>query len=157
MPDNVITQWGAIPPPVNDEVSAGARTVQKTTGTLAAGDVQLFTISGGRVRIVDFFGEVTTVLGAGTDITLEHDDGTTETPICAITEADSDAVGTVLSVVGDFSVAMTEAKNAQERTVPFALGPGNIQALIGGGTEAGVIRWTLRYQRIDSNAEVVAA
>lgn len=129
--------------------------VSKSTGTLAATTVPLFTITG-IVAVTSLIGEVTTAVtvansyklqnnptvGASEDLTTAADIGTTDTPAGEILVCELDGTALVLGA--------TPVPNP----VMF-FGAGQIES-VSAGTD-GVILWRLTYVPVSSGATVVAA
>lgn len=129
--------------------------VQKSTGTLAATTVPLFTITG-IVAVTSLVGEVTTAVtvansyklqnnptvGATTDLTAAFDIGTTDTPVGEILVAELD--GTAL------------APGGRSLVLPAVILPAGQIEHVSAGTD-GVILWRLTYVPVSIGAKVVAA
>jgi hypothetical protein len=129
--------------------------VSKSTGTLAATTVPLFTITG-IVAVTSLVGLVTTAvtvansyklqnnptIGTTADLTAAFDIGTTDTPAGEILVAELD--GTALAAGG------------RGQVLPLlVLPPGQIEH-VSAGTD-GVILWRLTYVPISDGASIVAA
>lgn len=132
-------------------------TVSKSTGTLAATTVPLFTISGGLVMVTSLQGRVTTAITVANSYKLQHNPtlGTT-VDLCAATD-----IGTTDTVVGEILVvggikATGLTVGAFPRIVPGqVMDTGQIES-VSAGTD-GVILWVVTYIPIDSGARLVAA
>jgi hypothetical protein len=132
----------------------GAR-VEKSTGTLTAATLPLFTISG-LVAITTLVGKVTTAItvanaywiqlnptvGATIALVTALDIGTTDTP-----------VGEILVVEGD-GTALALGSRAVV-TAPIICSTGQIEH-VSAGTD-GAILWALTYVPLEDDATVVAA
>lgn len=135
-------------------IHLGSR-VEKSTGTLAATTIPLFTITG-IVGVTSLVGQVTTAvtvansyklqnnptIGATTDITAAFDIGTTDSPVGEIFVAELD--GTALAPGGRSTVLPM-----------LILPPGQIEH-VSAGTD-GVILWALTYVPLSVGGSVVAA
>jgi hypothetical protein len=131
------------------------RPVSKSTGTLAATTIPLFTITG-IVAVTSLIGEVTTAItvansyklqnnptvGATEDLTAAADIGTTDTPAGEILVCELDGTALVLGA--------TPPVNSF-----FFMPAGQIEH-VSAGTD-GVILWRLTYVPISDGATVVAA
>jgi hypothetical protein len=131
--------------------------VTKSTGTLAATTVPLFTIAGGLVAVTSLVARVTTAVTVANSYKLQHNPtaGTT-VDIFAATD-----IGTTDTVVGEIFV-VTGLKT--DTLVKGALGQSQRQVImetgqiehVSAGTD-GVLKWYLTYVPIDSTASIVAA
>ena len=133
--------------------------VAKSTGTLAASTVALFTVAGGRVAITSIYGIVTTAVtvansyklqfnpttGTTVDLFAASDIGTTDTP-----------VGDLLTFTGDPGGAVLTRGGAGEGLrAPIIMTIGQIES-VSAGTD-GVINWVINWVALDDGASVVAA
>ncbi len=133
--------------------------VLKSTGTLAATTVALFTVAGGRVALTSIYGIVTTAVtvansyklqfnpttGTTVDLFAASDIGTTDTP-----------VGDLLTFTGDVGGATLSRGGAGELLrAPIALTIGQIES-VSAGTD-GVIDWVVNWVPLDNGASLVAA
>lgn len=131
--------------------------VSKSTGTLAATTIPLFTIAGGLVAVTSITGRVTTAITVANSYKLQHNPtaGTT-VDICAATD-----IGTTDTVVGEiFVVSGVRATGlvvgAAPRVTPSVImETGQIES-VSAGTD-GVIKWYVTYVPIDTGATLVAA
>lgn len=131
--------------------------VTKSTGTLAATTVPLFTIAGGLVVVTSLVGRVTTAITVANSYKLQHNPtaGTT-VDIFAATD-----IGTTDTVLGEIFV-VTGLKT--DTLVKGALGMSQSKIVmetgqiehVSAGTD-GVIKWYLTYVPLDTGASVVAA
>jgi len=132
--------------------------VSKSTGTLAATTVALFTVSG-TVLVTNIFGVVGTAItvansyklqhnpttGATTDLVAATDIGTTDTP-----------AGNVLGFSGVKTASIiTGPGSAATLTSDLVLTAGSVES-VSAGTD-GEITWYLTYVPVTTNASVVAA
>lgn len=131
--------------------------VSKSTGTLAATTVPLFTIAGGLVAVTSMVARVTTAVTVANSYKLQHNPtaGTT-VDIFAATD-----IGTTDSALGEIFVVTglktdTLVKGALGITKPYiVMETGQIEH-VSAGTD-GVLKWYLTYVPIDVGATVVAA
>lgn len=131
--------------------------VTKSTGTLAATTVPLFTIAGGLVVVTSLVGRVTTAITVANSYKLQHNPtaGTT-VDIFAATD-----IGTTDTVLGEIFV-VTGLKT--DTLVKGALGMSQSKIImetgqiehVSAGTD-GVIKWYLTYVPLDTGASIVAA
>lgn len=144
---------------VTNEASAFTKgifglTVQKSTGTLAATTIPLFTIAGGLVAVTSLVGRVTTAITVANSYKVQHNP-TTGTTIDLCTAAD---LGTTDTAAGEILVAKKGTAIAIGLAV---LGPaevldvGQIES-VSAGTD-GVILWTCTWVPLENGASVVAA
>lgn len=136
--------------------------VAKSTGTLAATTVPLFTVAGGRVAITSIYGDVTTAITVANSYKLQHNPtaGNTLDLVTATDIGTTDSpVGTVLSFTGSagniLGVGAAGSDNAQSLNGPLILQAGQIES-VSAGTD-GVINWVLTYVPLDVGATLVAA
>jgi hypothetical protein len=136
----------------------GNNLVQKSTGTLAATTVPLFTIAGGNVLVTAVFGLVTTSItvansyklqvnpttGDTTDLTAATDIGTTDT-----------VAGTILGIAQGTTAAPALLKGGQINSHMWAVPIGQIES-VSAGTD-GVILWNVYWVPLDAGATLVAA
>ena len=128
--------------------------VTKSTGTLAATTIPLFTISGGLVAVTSLVGRVTTAITVANSYKLQHNPtaGTTK-ELC--TAAD---IGTTDTAVGEIlvpKIGSSLAVGAAAEQNPIILETGQIES-VSAGTD-GVILWALTYVPLDDGASLVAA
>lgn len=139
---------------------AGLGPVKKSTGTLAATTVPLFTVAGGNVLITHAYGLVTTAITVANSYKLQVNPTTGDTQdLCAATDIGTTdtLAGTILS----FGLATTTAppklmsigygNSALNAVVPI----GQIEH-VSAGTD-GVIQWCLTWVPLDDGATLVAA
>lgn len=138
-------------------INLGQR-VSKSTGTLAATTVPLFTVAGGRVLITAIYGIVGTAItvansyklqsnpttGTTNDLVAATDIGTTDTP-----------AGDVLSFTGVRTASIERGGAAQTLTGPLVIPVGQVES-VSGGTD-GVITWVVNWIPLDDGATLVAA
>jgi hypothetical protein len=131
--------------------------VEKSTGTLAATTIPLFTITGGLVAVTSLTGRVTTAVTVANSYKLQHNPtaGTT-VDLCAATD-----IGTTDTVLGEILVvsgvkATGLVVGAAPRVVSaVVMDVGQIES-VSAGTD-GVILWSLTYVPVDNGASIVAA
>lgn len=131
----------------------------KSTGTLAASTVALFTVAGGQVAITSIYGIVTTAVtvanlyklqhnpttGTTTDLFAASDIGTTDTP-----------AGDILSFTGDVTGSyLTRGGAVETLRAPIILTIGQVES-VSAGTD-GVITWVVNWVPLDDGASLVAA
>lgn len=139
--------------------------VTKSTGTLAATTVPLYTIAGGRALIVAMWGVVTTAITVANSYKLQFNPTTGDTgDLCAATDIGTNdtAAGSVIQ----FSLATTTApaKLITGSASGGGYGTGLLNAVVSigqiehvsAGTD-GVITWNLMWLPLDTGATVVAA
>lgn len=127
-------------------------------------DGALFRISGGKIRVLGIYGEVTTAIqnqANNTKLKFNPSGVGADTDICAVLDIANDAVGTLYTISGDFSDAMKDSAGVwanetddQMETPGVVLGPGDIE-LDCAASNTGSVKWTLVYELVDSNANVV--
>lgn len=129
-------------------------------------DEALFTITGGKIQLLAIVGEVTVVIQTQANNTkLKFNPAGTgsDTDICDVLSITADAVGTLYSITGDFSDAMTESNGVwaaeSDDTMEagaIILGPGDIE-LNCAASNTGEVKWSVLYIPLDEGATVHAA
>lgn len=134
----------------------------KSTGTLAATTVPLFTVAGGLVAITSIVGDVTTAITVANSYKLQHNPtaGNTLDLVTATDIGTTDSpAGTVLSFTGPsgniLGVGAAGSDAAQGLTGPILVQPGQIES-VSAGTD-GVINWIVTWVPLDEGATLVAA
>lgn len=131
----------------------------KSTGTLAASTVALFTVAGGRVALTSIYGLVGTAITVANSYKLQHnptsgttvdlcaasDIGTTDTPAGDLLSFTGEAVGSSLSRGGA----------VETLRAPIVLAAGQIESA-SGGTD-GEITWVVTWVPLDDGASLEAA
>lgn len=128
-------------------------TVSKSTGTLAATTIPLFTVAGGLVVVTAIVGRVTTAITVANSYKLQHNPtaGTT-VDLCTATD-----IGTTDTVVGEILVAKKGsalAVGAAAITDPLIMETGQIES-VSAGTD-GVIKWYVTWCPLEDGATLVA-
>ena len=152
---------------LRQQLSSLPKIVTRESDTLPEStDEALFSITGGKVRVKEIVGEVTTVIQTqANDTKLKFNPSGTgsDTDICAALDISADAVGTLYTITGDFSDAMKESggvwaaetDNVMEQ-MGIVLGPGDIE-IDCAATNTGEIEWSVVYEPIDVGAQIHAA
>ena len=139
-------------------VNFGQR-ASKSTGTLAASTVALFTVVGGRVAITSIYGVVGTAITVANSYYLQHnptagttvalfaayDLGTTDTVVGELLGFSGEVVGSALSVGGA----------VETLRAPIVLAAGQIES-VSAGTD-GEITWVVTWVPLDDGASLAAA
>lgn len=140
-------------------IGLGTR-VEKSTGTLAASTVALFTVAGGEVLVTSMYGKVTTAItvansyklqfnptsGSTNDLFAATDIGTTDTPAGDVLTFDG--VRSSSLVRGGGGAVLGNANG-------IVLQAGQIES-VSAGTD-GVILWVVTYVPLTTGATLVAA
>lgn len=125
----------------------------------------LFNITGGKVRILGIYGEVTTVIQTQANATKLQFVSTTPgatTDLCGTLDITAKAVGSVFSITGTLATAMKVTTNnmvvpADDLAAPgLVLGAGAIK-LNCAASNTGATKWTVLWVPIDSGANLAAA
>lgn len=130
--------------------------VTKSTGTLAATTIPLFTVSG-LVAISALVGRVTTAITVANSYKLQHNPtlGTTFDLAAAADLGTTDTIaGEILVVVGPRATALAIG-NQPMTSSKIMVDTGQIES-VSAGTD-GVILWMCRWAPIESGATLVAA
>lgn len=133
--------------------------VEKSTGTLAATTVSLFTIAGGKVLITSLVGEVTTAITVANSYKLQANPTTgTTKDLCAATDigtTDTPA-GNLISCQGLTGDSLLTGPGAVPTLKqPVVVNTGTIEH-VSAGTD-GVILWVVTYVPLDDGATLVAS
>lgn len=133
--------------------------VEKSTGTLAATTIGLFTVAGGKVLVTSIVGEVTTAITVANSYKLQHNPTTgTTKDLCAATDigtTDTPA-GNLLGFQGLTGDSILTGPGAVPNLKqPLVLTAGSIES-VSAGTD-GVILWVVTYVPLDDGATLVAA
>lgn len=128
--------------------------VTKSTGTLAATTIPLFTIAGGLVAVTSLVGRVTTAITVANSYKVQHNPtaGTT-VDLCTATD-----IGTTDTILGEILVAKkgsSLAVGAAVLVAPVVMDTGQIES-VSAGTD-GVILWYCTWYPLDDGATLVAA
>lgn len=131
--------------------------VSKSTGTLAATTIPLFTIAGGLVAVTSLTARVTTAVTVANSYRLQHNPtaGTT-VDLCAATDIGTTdtALGEILVVTGTKATGLVVG--AFQRNVSAQImDTGQIES-VSAGTD-GVLLWVCTWFPIEDGATLVAA
>lgn len=139
--------------------------VERATAALPqTADGALFRITGGKVRVLGIYGEVTTAIqNQANDTKLKHNPSGTgsDVDLCAALNIANDAVGQIYSITGTLATAMKSTTlwlvaPADDIAGPgLVLAPGDIE-LDCAASNTGSVKWTLIYVPIDSAGVVTA-
>jgi hypothetical protein len=135
------------------------RRAERATQALPATTAEaIFTVTGGRIMVVQIVGEVTTAIqNQANNTKLVHNVGTgTDQDICAVLDIANDEVGTLYGITGTFADAMIgSGQTLQEQHLGVILKPGTID-LDCAASNTGSVKWTLFYAPIDRGAYATA-
>lgn len=145
-------------------IAKGIRVSRATAALPQTTDGALFSISGGRVLVVSLVGEVTTVIQTqanNTKLKFNPTAAGADTDLCAVLSTTADAVGTLYSLTGTVTDAMSEgllmlAANQQIAAPGITLSEGDIE-LDCAASNTGSVKWDLIYVPLDDGASVAAA
>jgi hypothetical protein len=135
------------------------RRASKSTGTLAASTVALFTVAGGRVALTTVYGLVGTAITVANSYKLQHNPtaGTTVDLFAATDIGTTDtAAGELLSFGGGDAGSFLSVGGAVESLrAPLVLAAGQVES-VSAGTD-GEITWVVTWVPLDDGASLVAA
>lgn len=140
------TDMGAIDVPL---VPGKQYTLMAAQASVTATTDPLFTIAGGPIKIVDFYGVVTTQMG-NSDITIQSIDTATTTtfPYSNTVTCDGDVVGTTYTFTGAIPSVLTPLTGAHNRSatpdIQWYAPIGTVDQL-GDAAVAGVIEWYMTF------------
>lgn len=135
--------------------------VAKSTGTLAATTVPLFTVAGGRVGLTSIYGLVGTAITVANSYKLVSNPTTgTTMDLCTATDLGTNdtPAGAVLSMTGPAAVitgGSTTTVNTMSLTGVVPVPVGQIES-VSAGTD-GEITWVVTWIPLDDGATLVAA
>jgi hypothetical protein len=129
----------------------GVAPISKSTGTLAATTVALFTIAGGEVLVTALWGKATTAITVANSYKLQFNPTTGDTgDMCAATD-----IGTNDTAAGSLLIAGSASGGGYALPLTAVLSIGQIES-VSAGTD-GVITWYLTYVPLTDGATIVAA
>jgi hypothetical protein len=141
------------------DIGLGIR-VDRATATLPQTTAAaIFNIVGGRVQVTGILGEVTTILGAVGNMSLESNPTTgTTAALCAVLAAGALEAGTLLSISGLKATAMygVDAGGSAMQHIPVALPVGTLDLRLS-GSSTGSVKWSIWYVPLDDGAYITAA
>jgi hypothetical protein len=137
----------------------GPNLITKSTGTLAATTVPLFTIAGGEVLVTALWGKVTTAITVANSYKLQLNPTTGDTQdLCAATD-----IGTTDTAAGTLLTFGLDTTTAPRKLMSIGYGQPLVAVVTTGqiehvsaGTD-GVISWYVTYVPLTSGATLVAA
>lgn len=137
------------------------QTTERATAVVTAAQVPLFTVSGGRIKVTQIIGEVTTAIQAlATNVRLIATPTVgTARNMCVNLNIASYALGDLLGIDGINTSAMLPPASSgvvEAQTMGVIVQEGTID-LISTAAPTGSIKWTLKWVPIDAGAAVVAA
>lgn len=132
---------------------------EKSTGTLAATTISLFTVAVGKVLVTSLVGEVTTAITVANSYKLQHNPTTgTTKDLCAATDigtTDTPA-GNLISCQGLTGDSLLTGPGAVPTLKqPIVLTAGVVES-VSAGTD-GVILWVVTWVPLDNGATLTAA
>ena len=134
--------------------------VQRATAALPASTTApFFNINGGRVKILQILGEITTVIQAQA-CTLKIQANPTaagaSVDLCATLDVNAAAAQTLLGITGTVANAMVTAVALAAQVTPLIVPVGTLD-LVTSATNTGSVKWTMHYVPVDVGATVTAA
>ena len=139
------------------------QTLEKTDGTVPNGDDDLFTVSGAPILVTNFYGLVTTVIGANVaTCTIQHacTDPAADIALSTAVAITDDAVGTTYYIssagLGVFTPVTAGSIIQATQMLPWILTPGTLQATFS-AANTGAIRWFIVYKMLSQYSKVIAA
>lgn len=140
---------------------------EKSDGAVLSGDDDLFTVTGGPIKLIEVTGIVTTTIGAGTTnvkltFTTTEPAATVDMNAAAV-DIDADAAGTSYQTINTTGILTPVTAGIVKEANAFATQPTQFLVPIGtmklnsSAARAGVIKWYLRYVPLSPNSRVAAA
>ncbi|KKN72296.1 hypothetical protein LCGC14_0412470 [marine sediment metagenome] len=141
-----------------DTLGMGARWIAGTTDTSPLASMDLFSITGGLVRVFEIVGYVTTVIetqACNMQIVYDPDDGGADIDLCTALDISADVTGAIYRITGDVSDAIIDTLDIAEATpstnegsyMGIIMSPGDIKVTYA-DTNTGVIDWYIHYESI---------
>lgn len=149
----------------NPSLSSGIAVTRATANLPQSTNHALFTITGGKVRILSIVGEVTTVIQTqanATKLTYDPSGAGSSIDLCATLDITAKAVGAFFTIVGVLATALKATSvwlAVPADCIPspgIILGPGSI-LLDCAASNTGQIKWSVIYDPIDNGAVVTSA
>lgn len=141
------------------------RITERPTAALPqTADGALFRITGGKIRVLGIYGEVTTaVQNQANDTKIKFNPSGTgsDVDLCAVLNIANDAVGQIYSITGTLATAMKSTTvqmvvPADDIAYPgIVLNAGDIE-LDCAASNTGSVKWTLLWVPVDAGANVAA-
>lgn len=140
-----------LPPLVVKTVTKAAANLPQSTQSA------LFTITGGRIRVLGIYGEVTTVIQTQANNTKLVSNPTVgaDVDLCAVNDITADAVGTIYTITGTLADAMvaTTSGAVKDQSDKVVVAAGTID-LSCAASNTGATKWVLQYEAIDPGVTV---
>lgn len=137
-----------------------SRGIVKSVASIATSN--LFTVSGGMVKIVNIVGYITTAIQAQANNVklIMTPTGGTATDICAVLDLNAAGQYGLLTTTGTFANALaltaTAGVKAGVQAAPFITSPG-VLSMNCSATNTGAIDWYIEYVPMDEDATITAA
>lgn len=140
---------------------ARGKKVSRATDTLPqTGDKALFSVSGGRVLLLQVIGEVTTAIQNQenkTKLKFNPTGSGSDTDLCAVLNIADDGVGTYYGITGKASDALQAGvRTIAAQATPVILEDGDIE-LDCDASNTGSVKWDIWYIPLDEGATITAA
>ena len=139
------------PPLVIKTVTKAAANLPQSTQSA------LFTITGGRIRVLGIYGEVTTIIETKANNTKLVSNPTVgaDVDLCAVNDITADAVGTIYTITGTLANAMvaTTSGAVPDQAAKVVVAAGTID-LSCAASNTGATKWVLQYEAIDPGVTV---
>lgn len=131
----------------------------KTAVAVTGGPLSLFTVAGGEVRIIQFYGIVSTVIGGTvTTIRITNVVPGTDTDLCSAVAITNAAVGSLLDV--PLTGAAMRVSTGQGAVLAagsaFIVNDGTLSVTVASGGTTGAVDWYCVWQPLTAGATVVA-
>lgn len=134
--------------------------VQRATASLpATTTAAAFTIAGGRVKILQVLGEVTTVIqtqACNLKIQANPTAAGSSVDLCADLNVSAAAANSLLGITGTAANAMVNGMAVLGQVTPLIVQTGTLD-LVTSATNTGAVKWTIRYIPMDAGATLVSA
>ena len=146
-----------------DKLGQGIRVQRVTYDLVTTAGLAMFAVAGGRVLLTAIIGEITEVVNALCNVSLQANPtvGTaTTTVLCTPLNVNGFTVGNAVTITGVPTDAMIPAAMGSAlpmMTIPVMIPIGNIEIVASTTPGTGAIQFTLWYKPLDDAGYVVAA
>lgn len=128
------------------------KTITRTMDLPQSTQTSVFKVAGNSITILDFVGEVATLIQTQTtyiDIVADPTTPATDTNLCSMLDISADAVGTYYSLITSITTALAEYTNGVGATMRGVFGVtvpvGNIDVSTS-ASSTGAIKWKMTYR-----------
>ena len=139
----------------------GKRVTRATFPLVITAGTALFNVAGGRILLTAIFGEITEIVNALCNVSLQVNPTTgTTTVLCAPLNVNGYAVGDSVGITGvptDAMIPGVSGSALPSMTMPVMIPIGDIEIVSSAAPGTGAVLFTMWYKLLDDPAYVVAA